>query len=115
MSEDEQDYLGVERWAFIPFLDAYQVSTHGRIKGRAGKVLKLQPTHNGYLKMRLWCPDTNTKPTIRVHRIVAEAFLPNPHNLPEVHHMDWDRMNNSIDNLEWCTRDYNLANRRKSK
>lgn len=50
-------------------------------------------------------------PTVKthaVHRLVAQAFIPNPDNLPEVNHMDENRHNNRADNLEWCTGDYNL-------
>lgn len=44
-----------------------------------------------------------------VHRLVADAFIPNPDNLPEVNHKDEDKMNCSADNLEWCTRRYNVS------
>ena len=42
------------------------------------------------------------------HRIIAESFLPNPNNLPIVNHIDGDKQNNNVNNLEWCTQGYNL-------
>ena len=53
--------------------------------------------------------------TFLVHRIVAEAFLPNPHNLPEVNHKDCDGHNNTIENLEWCDRVYNINYRDRTE
>jgi len=48
-----------------------------------------------------------------VHRLVAQTFLPNPKSLPQVNHKDCDRANNNVDNLEWCTREDNIAYRDK--
>ena len=54
---------------------------------------------------------------VYLHRIIAEAFIPNPDNLPCINHKDENKLNNNIDNLEWCTYAYNLtygSNRKKS-
>ena len=61
---------------------------------------------NGYLKVNL-CYNGKDK-IIRVHRLVTEAFIPNPDNLPEVNHKDEDKTNNRVENLEWCDRSYNI-------
>ncbi len=46
--------------------------------------------------------------SVKVHRIVAECFLPNPYNLPEVNHLDYNRANPSVDNLQWCAHSENI-------
>ena len=50
---------------------------------------------------------------LRVHRVIATCFIPNPNNYPEVNHIDCDRTNNRLDNIEWCTPQYNNAYREK--
>lgn len=89
----------------------YQVSNLGRIKSLNfrgnNKEGLLKPCKNsdGYLNVRLY-KDGNGK-TLKVHRFVAEAFLSNPDNLPQVNHKDEDKTNNCVDNLEWCDIKYN--------
>ncbi len=106
MEEEWRDIVGYE--------GLYQVSNIGRIKSlnykRTGKeeILKLIPHNNGYKQVML--SKNGNKKTYYIHRLVAEAFIPNPLGLPEVNHIIDDfehRSDNRVENLEWCTRDYN--------
>ena len=102
-------YLEEEEWRDIKgFEGLYQVSNWGnvrRIIGKKERIVKQSPNNQGYLRLTL-CKN-NVKYPKRVHRLVAEAFLPNPDNLPEVNHKDECKTNNRVDNLEWCTAQYN--------
>lgn len=90
----------------------YQISNLGRVKSlnykRTGKerILKPQKVKNNYLQVLL-CKQGKVKRHY-VHRLVSQAFLPNPQNLPEINHKDENPLNNVISNLEWCTRLYNM-------
>ena len=96
-----------ERWKNIEGYN-YQVSSNGRIRNKSTKAIKKTFINDrGYTVVSLY-KDKRLK-TFRVHRLVAQAFIPNKNNLPEVNHRDEDKTNNVITNLEWCTREYNLA------
>ena len=91
--------------------ESYQVSNLGRIKSlnynhtNIEKILTPAPSNKGYLQVCLWI---NGKPkTLKVHRLVAEAFIPNSNNYPCINHKDENKENNCVDNLEWCTHEYN--------
>lgn len=90
----------------------YQVSNMGRIKSlnyrRTGKEGILNPTYDkdGYLLVYLY--KNKKMKCCKVHRLVAIEFLPNPNNLPEVNHIDENKENNTVYNLEWCTSKYNI-------
>ena len=85
----------------------YQVSNLGRVKSMIGqeKVLHPKKHRNGHLQIGLH-KDKKRK-TMYIHRLVAQAFIPNPDNLPCVNHKDECPSNNNVDNLEWCTQKYN--------
>lgn len=83
----------------------YEVSNLGRVKSlRRNSILKAV-LHNGYLIVSL--RNNGITQQCRVHRLVAEAFILNPYNLPCVNHKDEIKTNNKVDNLEWCSVKYN--------
>ncbi|WP_294963838.1 NUMOD4 motif-containing HNH endonuclease [Sulfurimonas sp.] len=80
----------------------YQVDTDGNIYSmRKNLKMKLQTEHQGYLKINLW--DGELHKTFRVHRLVALHFISNPQNKPQINHIDGNKQNNNIKNLEWAT------------
>ena len=74
---------------------------------RRKRVLKPYTNERGYLKVNLYDSDGKCKKKY-VHRLVAEAFIDNPHNKPNVNHIDADVKNNNVNNLEWCTQSENI-------
>lgn len=111
MQEEWRDVIGYEGY--------YQVSSIGRIKSLKRKVcnntglreIKEQIMVNiadkyGYMCITL-SKNRNIK-TIKIHRLVAMAFIENPNNLPQVNHIDENKSNNNVSNLEWCTQKYNI-------
>ena len=99
-----------EEWKPIPGYEGlYEVSNYGRVRSfkwsSNGKILSPGKDGSGYLFVTL-CKDGKTK-LRRMHRLVAEAFIPNPNNLPLVNHMDECKKNNYFGNLEWCSPAYN--------
>ena len=86
----------------------YYIEEEGRVwSEKTHKYLTLQVTSLGYLYVNL--RDADKKQRLKlIHRLVAEAFIPNPENLKEVNHKDEDKTNNNVANLEWCTREYNI-------
>ena len=94
----------------------YKVSNKGNVysverkdsMGRkwGGRTLKPMHDKNGYLTVALY--ENGLGKNKKIHRLVSEAFLPNPNNYPEVNHIDEVKDNNNVNNLEWCTREYNI-------
>lgn len=111
-----------EIWADIPHYEGhYQVSNLGRVKSlyyrnnnsfipNREKILK-QLDANGYKRVRLFEKGIHNQ--FSVHRLVAQVFIPNPENKPCINHIDGNKENNKVDNLEWCTYSENEQHSRK--
>ena len=93
----------VEKWVNIENHPSYFISNFGRVfSKKSKKIMKNRViSKNGYQQVTL----DNSQ--LLVHRLVAQAFIPNPDNLPCVNHKDETRNNNDVRNLEWCTQKYN--------
>ena len=107
-----------EEWRDIKGYKIYQVSSLGRVKSiirtvksKNGyrtvkeKILKPRKNRYGYLQLSLW--NENKRKTMLVHRLVCEAFLPNPLNLPQINHINEIKEDNRVENLEYCDARYN--------
>lgn len=93
-------------WVTVERCPRIEVNERGEIRYRdTGKLASTSVAATGYIQVGVWY---NGKPcTYNVHRLVAEAFIPNPDSLPEVNHKDENRANCNVENLEWCTSKYN--------
>ena len=89
-----------EQWRAVEGYPEYEVSNLGRVR-KNGKLTPLHRVGKGYLRTTLQ-KDGKQKQDY-IHRIVAKAFIPNPENKPTVNHIDGDKNNNRVSNLEWAT------------
>ena len=95
----------------IPGFEGYFISEYGVVYNAKGYAMKDYDNGNGYRLVRLYTGRVNGKSTYKnkyIHRLVAESFIPNPGNLPQVDHKDDNKSNNCIANLKWVTAQRNL-------
>lgn len=116
--------METEIWKAHPDIEKIEVSTLGRVRtldkmvwnGRVtyfkkGRVLKQQLKPDGYMQIGFYVNEKRVDK--KVHRLVAQTFIKNSDSLPMVNHLDCDRTNNNVSNLEWCTASYNNQYREK--
>lgn len=123
-----QNSMKEEIWKTIPCYKGYEASTLGRVRSKErlirrnnrykyydviypSKILSPCKHKNGYLYVEL-CENGKMK-KIGIHRLIGFTFIPNPDNLPQINHKDYNKENNSIENLEWCDAKYNAIHRNK--
>ena len=96
----------MERWSPIPNTH-YSISSEGRVRNdETNKMKSMDATSDGYHKVDLYSNGKRT--SVRVHRLVAEAFIPNPNKLPQINHIDGNKENNNVKNLEWVNNSQNM-------
>ena len=97
----------MEKWKNIDGYPNYQVSTEGKVRNvNTNNCIHQQLMKNGYKKVELW--NNGVGKTKSVHRLVANAFIDGDHSGLDVNHLDGDKTNNSLSNLEICTRKENM-------
>lgn len=86
-----------------------EVSNMGKIRNvKTGTIYKLNLIKSGYLTICVSLGSRKNKKCFKVHKAVAESFIPNLNNFPIVNHIDGNKLNNNVNNLEWCTHSYNI-------
>lgn len=96
----------IEEWRpVVGYEGLYEVSNTGQVINiKTGHILKQHKDKDGYWVLSL---KRDKYKTYFTHRLIAQAFIPNPDNLPMVNHKDEDKSNNRVTNLEWCNAKYN--------
>lgn len=127
LSSTARDHPSKEIWNHVNgYKGLYEVSNLGRVWSVArwrkngensgywqqGRILKQTYTTTGYLKVELY--KNKKRKTLKVHRLVAEAFISNTDNKPNINHKDGNPLNNKAENLEWCTQQENIMHALKT-
>ena len=106
----------VETFVEVEGFEKYEVSNLGKVRNiKSGRVLKPFLTKNGYLMHLLYENNKHKQKHLYLHRIIATAFIDNPGKKPQVNHIDENKLNNDLSNLEWCTVRENLRHGTRTK
>lgn len=104
-----------EEWKEVAGYPNFEISNMGRLKNKVtGRISTGNLNDSGYMRCILYDKDGSRKYT-KIHRLVAQAFIPNPDNLPEVNHIDGDKTNNKVTNLEWVSHKRNMEHLYETK
>jgi len=126
MTKNQQQNYPDEIWKDIPeYEDFYQVSTKGRVRSlntphkvwygsyiKKGRILKADISRSGY--KRVTFSKYGITKRFCVHKLVLLTFVPNPENKPQGNHLDGNKLNNCLENLEWCTESENATHAQKT-
>lgn len=97
-----QDSVNKERWKKLIEFPLYSISSCGRLRNdKTGKILKGGLDKYGYPQTVLCVKGKHF--TRKIHKLVAMSFIPNPNNKPQINHIDGNKENNNVENLEWAT------------
>jgi len=91
----------------------YYINENGAVINKKDKIMKTRILPSGYNTIHLYI--NKKRKCCYIHRLVAEAFLDNPNNLPDIHHKDFNKSNNNVNNLEWSSRSDNCRFRNFKK
>ena len=107
MIKDKQVWKDIQGYEGL-----YEVSNFGNVRSlKFGKIKYLKPADDGNGYNHVILCKNGQKKHFRIHRLVANAFIDNPKNLPQINHKDENKLNNKVENLEWCN---NKSNKRYS-
>jgi len=99
----------MEEWKEITDYPNYEISNLGNVRNKTTNNLLKKEITRDYYHIQLW--KKGKRKHFRIHRLIAEAFIPNPNSLLEIDHIDRNRKNNSLDNLRWVSSSQNGYNR----
>lgn len=108
--ENYEGYYQISNFGRVRSVDRYIYNTsnfgNNKVSFYKGKIMKPSKREKGYLGICL--TKQNKQQSFLIHRLVAKAFIQNPNNLPQVNHIDENKANNQVFNLEWCDNKYNV-------